>query len=123
MDKSKAPQQCYEELKDVILAIDDDAVVRRTMPSEEAMQEGMRVYMLAKKYHDKLIHSGIDPLFLDTIYERIGAFAYCVALVDTFVETGKSHKEIFRKKRKKDKRFANGFLNLWNLYSVSMIRY
>ena len=54
MNKSKTPQQCFEELKNVILAIDDDTVVRRTMPYEEAMQEGVRAYTLVEKYYDKL---------------------------------------------------------------------
>lgn len=100
MDKSKSPQQCFEELKDVIMAIADDAVVRRTMTYEEAMQEGVRVCLLAEKFNGKLISSGIDSVYLDTIFDRAGAFAYCVALVDTYVKTGKSNKEIFQKKKK-----------------------
>ncbi|NLL14920.1 MAG: hypothetical protein GX267_16070 [Fibrobacter sp.] len=110
MDRSKTPQQCYEELKNVILAIDDDVVVRRTIPYEEAMQEGTRACMLADKYHDKLIRSGIDQLILNTIYERVGAFACCVALVETFVKDGKSHKEIYKGKKKEGYKLRKRFL-------------
>ena len=68
MNKSKTPQQCFEELKNVILAIDDDTVVRRTMPYEEACRKECG-HTLVEKYYDKLLSSGIDSVYVDTIYE------------------------------------------------------
>jgi hypothetical protein len=114
VNKSKTPQQCFEELKNVILAIDDDTVVRRTMPYEEAMQEGVRAYTLVEKYYDKLLSSGIDSVYVDTIYERATAFAYCVGIVDTFVKTGKSHKEIFQIKKKEGYKIRKKLLKYLN---------
>lgn len=100
MAEDKTPSQCFEEVKDDILAIPDDAIAYSKMPYEEAMQEGQRVSTLVEKYHDNLINSDINPALLDTIGTRSGAFAHSVAVMDSFVKISESHIEIYQKKKK-----------------------
>lgn len=100
MAEDKTPSQCFEEVKDDILAIPDDAIAYSKMPYEEAMQEGQRVSALVEKYHDNLIKSDINPALLDTIGTRSGAFAHSVAVMDSFVKISESHIEIYQKKKK-----------------------
>lgn len=100
MVNQKTPKECFQELEADLMAIAENVIVFNTMPYEVATQEGLRMSALAEKYHDQLIKSDIDPAYLDTIYERAGAFAYCVAVMDSFVKVSQNHKEIYIIKKK-----------------------
>ncbi len=56
---------------------------------------------LANKYRNDLLRSDINPIYIDTIYERAGAFSHCVAVMDSFVKIKDSHKDIYKEKKKK----------------------
>lgn len=99
MVNGKTPKECFDELEEALLAIPEKEIVYTTMPFEVAMQEGQRVAALVNKHGDRLKNSDIDQIHLDTIFERSGAFAYCVGVVDSFVKIAESHEEIYPKKK------------------------
>ena len=99
MVNEKTPKECFDELEKALLAIPEKEIVYTTMPYEVAMQEGQRVAALVNKHGERLKCSDIDPVHLDTIFERAGAFAYCVGVLDSFVKIAESHEEIYPKKK------------------------
>lgn len=99
MVNPKTPQECFDELQDVLMAIPEEKIVYTTMPYEEAMHEGQRVAALVTKYRDRLIRSDIDPVHLDTIFERAGAVAYCVAVLESYVKISTNNVKIYREKK------------------------
>lgn len=100
MVNEKTPKECFDELEKALLAIPEKEIVYTTMPFEVAMQEGQRVAALVNKHGDRLKNSDIDQIHLDTIFERSGAFAYCVGVVDSFVKISESHEDIYPEKKK-----------------------
>ena len=99
MVNPKTPQECFDELQDVLMTIPEEKIVYTTMPYEEAMHEGQRVAALVTKYRDRLIRSDIDPVHLDTIFERAGAVAYCVAFLESYVKISETHVNNYREKK------------------------
>jgi len=89
------PEQCFNKWKETILSIPDDQEERLTMPDEEAMQEGRRVEALVNKYRSRLEKSDICPVYLDTIGDRAKAFAWSVAVMESFVVLEGTHRERF----------------------------
>ena len=96
----KSPADCFETLREKIAAVPGSAHAVMNMPYEEAMQEGRRVAALVTKYREQLAASDIDPVLLDEIGDRSGAFAYCVAALEANVEVNESHNEQFTLLRK-----------------------
>lgn len=92
----KTPAECFQELKEPILAVKDDELATMNLTYPEATQEGYRVAGLVEKYGDQLINSDIDPVYLQTIQLRAGAFAYTVAAVDSYVKIQESNYELYQ---------------------------
>ncbi len=92
MPEKLAPQQCFERLKDEILAIADKEHASINLPPEEAMQETVRVGVLVDKYDKALRNTDIDHALLDTIHLRSGALAHSVAQMDAYVKAEEKDK-------------------------------
>lgn len=89
----REPVECFNESKEMIVAIATDKIVNNNMPYDEAMQEGRRVEALVKKFFNELAKSDIDQQFLTSIATRAGAFAYCVAVMDSYVKINQNDSE------------------------------
>lgn len=76
---------CYTKLKPFIDTVVLKPGRKNFMSFADAMAEGVRASALAKKYRNELLSAGIDASILDTMYERSGAFAYCVSVMDSHV--------------------------------------
>ena len=94
--KQKTPEEHYQELYDVIMAIPEDQIAPINIPPEEAMHEGKRVAALVVKYKDRLLQSDIDPKLLETVDARAEAYAYSVAQCDIYIKDEAENKELFQ---------------------------
>lgn len=96
----REPVDCFNELKEKITSIPDNKLTTLSMPVEEAMQESRRVSALVDVHYDDLSRSDIDIEHLDTVSTRAGAFAYCVAVMDSLVKIELNHKEKYHALKK-----------------------
>ncbi len=101
MSTTKSPAKCFEACKKQILGIPDKEHAVMNMPYEEAMQEGRRVEVLVEKYGKQLAVSDIDPELLGSFPLLVGAFAFCVAALESSVENGDVDSEQFMALKKK----------------------
>jgi hypothetical protein len=89
MATTKSPAECFEACRERISAVPEKEHAVMNMPYEEAMQEGRRVEMLVEKYGERLKASDIDAALLVSFPVMVGAFAYCVATLESSVaDTG-----------------------------------
>lgn len=100
MSEQKTPSECLELMMEKIIAVPKERHSRMTIPYEDVMKEAARMTLLAEKYHDRLIVSDIDPLHLDEIVLRAGAFAQCVTVFETHISVNDSHNAQYAEKRK-----------------------
>ena len=100
MEKKLTPAECFEAMKESILSIPENRVIRCTLNNGKAIQEGNRVAELVRRYDAGLRKSGIGPLYLDTIALRAGAYAHCVASEEAYVAKNATRKETFAKLKK-----------------------
>lgn len=102
MAEFKDPAVCFKEEESAVRAIEKKDFAHKTMPDHEAMQEGRRVEALYYKYNDHIRkNSDIDTVLLDSLPNRVGAYAYCVANVEAMLELGESTRERFLVLKKK----------------------
>ena len=95
------PGECFNELELPIHAVEIPKIVQLNMPHEEAMQEGRRVEALVKMYRPELSqYSDINPELLDTISARVGAFAFCVATLESHVSMETTLDDLFQIRKK-----------------------
>lgn len=81
------PQQksYYEESLPAISAVEKYAAP--SMPLEDAVAEGNRMVIVVGEDRAKLELSGIDPVYLDSLQARVGAFAWSAAALTTYIDT------------------------------------
>jgi len=94
------PQEHFSKMKSGISEVPDNKRVNVTLPYVEFMQEGHRVTTLVEKYGDKLRASDIDPQLLDTMADRSGAFAYCVASLESSIAVNETNSTRYNELKK-----------------------
>ena len=100
MVELKDPSVCFSNEEQKILARDEKDLTVRNIPFHEAMQEGRRSEALYHQYGDRIRNeSDIDPALLDSIPDRAGAFAYCVANLETVTHVGEDFKQRYSELR------------------------
>ena len=100
MSAHKTPHDCFIELKSLIHTVSVTSRIVTGMPYEEFMQESRRVVALVEKYYERLKVSDIDPYLLETIAVRAGAFAYCIAALESHVETTETNRTRYAELKK-----------------------
>ena len=72
-------EQAYLENFKAILAVTPETIVHCTVPIEVAVAEAVKLAIVAMEDREALISAGIDPVFVDTLSSRAGAFSFAAA--------------------------------------------
>ncbi len=98
MPAVKTPREYFLEAQPTLMVIEPEQYTPLNMPAEHAMSEGNRVGALVDTYGAELAaKSNIDPRYLDSIYCRSGAYAFCVSEYDTFISVADKDKDEYER--------------------------
>lgn len=76
-------QESWEKNRDHIMAIPDDRVMAPSKPREDIVGEAEELRMNASNDREALVVLGMNPVYIDTLDERIGAFAFTSSVRET----------------------------------------
>jgi antitoxin component HigA of HigAB toxin-antitoxin module len=80
-------QESFEKLRPIIEAIPDEEVVTPTMPPDDIIGEAEELLNTALEDKDILIKSGLKSEYIDSLSDRIGAYAISVSEFNAFAFT------------------------------------
>jgi hypothetical protein len=72
-------EQSYRARFDAFMAISEEEVVYCNAPLEVATAEGAQLAFVAAEDRARLLDAGLDPVYVDTLGARVGAFDYAAA--------------------------------------------
>lgn len=72
-------EQVYLENFKAILAVDPKTAVHCKVPIETAVAEAVKLAIVAMEDKEALVSAGIDPVYMDSLSSRAGAFAFAAA--------------------------------------------
>jgi hypothetical protein len=68
-----------------ISAIPAEEKLKLIMPPEEALSEGEQLLVIATEDKKQLVGRGLDPMYIDTLDARAGAFGFAAAIYETSI--------------------------------------
>ncbi len=91
-------QEFYEKNLPIIQSINDNDIVGLSMPQEQAATESEQLLLVATNHKDLLTARGLNPVFIDTLEERAGTFAYAAVNFDINTKKVSVFKELWNEK-------------------------
>jgi hypothetical protein len=76
---TQGSEETYKECYKSFMAIADEEVTYCNIPLEVATAEAAQLSIVAAEDREALVSAGIDPIFVDSLAARAGAFTYAAA--------------------------------------------
>ncbi len=94
-------QEAYNTHLPTINGIADEKVVTPRMPTEEIIVEAEKLVLVAQRDRESLVAAGLDALYIDSLNERIGAFAFASTAHMLMVDNKTEEQEAWQKEEEK----------------------